>query len=308
MRRKNAKNKMIAACLALLFGQAALFLPFLCGCAAEEPENAAAETQDVQDAPQEKRERLACLYADPVREDVFARNAQADARCRDAQAVLLPHYANALYLACNALSGIEREIDLVVLIGPNHSGRGDALQVCGADWYWDTGNMAGDAQAADTIAAYAGGTLTSTEIAEDWSVQTLVPYAARYFPSAQVVTVLLSRGAEISVLSKLAKAVSVLGEDREVLLLASADFSHYLTPSDAQAHDARTMMLIEAGEESTLLTLDNGYIDSPETLVTAMLFAENQGQKLTKLDGLFETFYENGTQKAGSYYAFAGAE
>lgn len=313
MRKKTAKNRITAACLALLLGQAALFLPVFSGCAAGEPDAAAEEIQDAaaeetQNTPREKRERLACLYADPMREEAFARQAEPDARCADACAVLLPHYGNALYLACNALSGIEREIDLVVLVGPNHSGHGDAVQISGADWYWETGGMTGDAETAKSIAGYTGAALTDQEIAQDWSVQTLVPYACRYFPSAQVVTVLLSRGADKASLSGLAQILAEIAQDREVLLIASADFSHYLTPAEAERCDARTIELIEAGETGALLTLDNGYIDSPETLVTAMLFARSRERKLIRLDGLFEIFWENGVQKAGSYYAFADME
>lgn len=307
MKRKFLKK---AACLGIALAQAALFLPVFSACTAkpegEEPREETAGVQ-TQTAPRENT-RLACLYADETREGSFARNAKPDAQSENAQAVLVPHYGNALYLACNALSGVSREVGLIVLIGPNHPGKGEDVQISGADWYWAQGQMEGDPDAAALLADACAGTLTDTQIAEDWSVQTLIPYARRYFQSARIVTVLLRRGTDRAALQALADAVQALSGEEDVLLLASADFSHYLDPASAQKNDTETLALIEKEDYAAILTLDNGYIDSPETLVTAMLFAEGRGQKLIKLGGLFETFYENGVQKAGSYYAFASME
>ena len=312
--RKRNKTLKIAACLIILLLQAAAMILFsFGGCAASESTGAepAGSIPDVSPVPEDfsnqegqARRYLECLYADTAKEESFARAARPDTRYAQVSAVLLPHYGNALGMCCDLLSSIEREIDLLVLIGPNHAGAGDAVQISGADWYWSTGQMPGDPEAAQALAD-AAGTLTDTQIAQDWSVQTLIPYMRRYFPEARLVTVLLSRDADVQSLTLLAEAVQTLSSQQELLLAGSVDFSHYLDPASAKENDEKTCAWIETGDIPAILRLDNGYLDSPETVAAVLSYTQALGQTLRLCDGLFEQFWENGQEKAGSYYTFA---
>lgn len=200
---KRRETLKIAACLTVFVLQAAAMILFsFGGCAASvhRTANSAEESPavpsldgealpgsdgfvPVQEDAAQSDSALECLYADAAREERLACAARPDAQYAQSSALLLPHYGNALGMCCDLLSSIEREAALIVLVGPNHSGTGDAIQVSGADWYWSTGRMDGDADAARTLAA-AAGTLTDAQIAEDWSVQTLIPYLCRYFPGS----------------------------------------------------------------------------------------------------------------------------
>ncbi len=321
---KRRETLKIAACLTVFVLQAAAMILFsFGGCAASvhRTANSAEESPavpsldgevlpgsdgfvPVQEDAAQSDGALECLYADAAREERLACAARPDAQYAQSSALLLPHYGNALGMCCDLLSSIEREAALIVLVGPNHSGTGDAIQVSGADWYWSTGRMDGDADAARTLAA-AAETLTDAQIAEDWSVQTLIPYLCRYFPEARLVTVLLSRGADTQSLRALAEAVGLLAGQQELLLVGSVDFSHYLDPASARENDEKTCAWIEAGDIPAISALDNGYLDSPETAAVVLYYTQTLGQPLCRRDGLFERFWENGQEKAGSYYTFA---
>lgn len=280
-----------AACLCLV--QAAILLN-CSGCASAPPPESLPESA-----------QLACIYADAALEQMHAQAAQSDEKYADTQAVIVPHYGNALSICCDLLASITRKIELVVILGPNHTGEGDAVQISCADWYWNAGEMSGDPAAAQILADASGGTIRDDYIAEDWSVQTLIPYAARYFPDATLATVLLARGTNPQALTGLSEALTALSQDREMLVIGSADFSHYLSPYEAQTNDQLTCSLIEQGDTAQILPLDNGYVDSPETVVAVLYYAQAMGLAMEKCDGIFEVFSENGQQKAGSYYTFA---
>ena len=321
--KKKFSTIQIAACLFVLSIQAAAMVLFSCsGCTAgygNDEQTTQADVLDrttveipdlLEDGPSFIEEKLQaqayleCLYADTAAEEAFAREAEPDAQYAQASALLLPHYGNALGMCCDLLASVEREVELIILAGPNHPGIGDAIQISGADWYWSTGQMSGALDAAKQLADVAG-TLTDTQIAQDWSVQTLIPYLHRYFPDAKLVAVLLSRSAQADALAALAGAIETLSEQSAVLLVGSVDFSHYLDPVSAWENDQKTCAWIETGEITTLLTLDNGYLDSPETVAVVLQYTQAIGQTLKQCDGLFERFWENGQEKAGSYYTFA---
>jgi MEMO1 family protein len=73
----------------------------------------------------------------------------------------------------------------------------------------------------------------------------------------------------ISQLGDLANALSRL-DDGETIFVASVDFSHYLSKDEAEKRDAITLALLEDFNVSTLLTLNNEYMDSPKSV--ALLF------------------------------------
>ena len=298
-----------AARLSLLLVLAAALIIPLFGCAAEggRDENGVSESAAQTEPPptQDKNEKLACLYADSTEKlDKLCQNAEAVSGAEESCAVLLPHYANAFSMCCDALAGIRRDAELVVIAGPNHTGEGESIQISGADWYWSGGEAKGDAETAEKLALACGAACTSRVISQDWSVQSLIPYVRAYFPNARIVTVLLARGAREDALMALAESFAEIQTERELLLVGSADFSHYHDPETAAKNDEVTLSCIENGETARLLTLDNGYIDSPETAVLTMYYAGLQKAELKQSGGLFERFRENGQEKAGSYYAF----
>lgn len=74
----------------------------------------------------------------------------------------------------------------------------------------------------------------------------------------------------------MAEYLSSLIEDDGVVI-ASVDFSHYLTRHEAEEKDRETLKIIEEGNLDTLFTMGNDHLDSPAALVTLFLAMKNLG-------------------------------
>lgn len=250
------------------------------------------------------------LFACPFQRERFegliagAEPLDADA---ELSAAIVPHYAPALDLACDILSGVSRAISTVVIVAPNHPGTGEALTVSSSDWYWEGGRAVGNKALAQELCEGTGGVVSFALDADEWSASTLIPYAAHYFPGADFVAVYLSRGAEVSALDALAERLAEKSEDGGLLVLGSADFSHYQDEPTARENDNITTSLIESGDTTALLRLGNAYIDSPETAAVIIKYAAALSQTLTKRDSVLTPYIENGRRLAGSFMSFAAA-
>lgn len=218
---------------------------------------------------------------------------------------LLPHYAPAMQLGANLLGARTSTPDTVIIIAPNHSGQGANLQICGASYIWESGSMPGNTALAEELAAALSLEPDDRAAQEDWSASLQIPYLASYFPDTEVVTILVSRGADAALLVKLGETLAALSAEQEIFLLGSVDFSHDQSPQDALRCDEETHRLISAGDPAALLPLGNAYLDSPETVAVLMAYAKCCGMELVLQDTYLETFLENGRQKAGSYAAYA---
>ena len=248
------------------------------------------------------RNDLPCTYYNAA--IAKAHLAAAKGEVQDIAGAIVPHYAPAMYMAANALASVDMTPDTVVVAAPNHAGHGDLIQICGRGYYWDGGSIRGDADFAASLCAGLGIQPDDSAAREDWSASLHMPYIAHFFPDARVVTVLLSRGAEEGQLRTLARLLSEAAESRSLLVLGSADFSHYQEASAAHACDKETAQVIADGDITRLLSLGNDHVDSPETVAVLLLYGEALDRTPEQADGRFELYAENGRQLAGSYYEY----
>ncbi len=198
------------------------------------------------------------------------------------RAATLPHYVPAMSLAASVLATAAQSgtYDTIVILGPNHSGVGPPVVVGDQGWRTPLGEMAGEPYWGEVLlqtvnleqAARQDGLMT-----EEWSAATVVPYVQHYFPDAKVVTLLLSRSAELYQLEALAGLLQRWGEEQNLLVLASIDFSHDQTYERAVANDETVQTMVAEANYTGLLGLDGAYLDCPQALVTLLLWGKNQG-------------------------------
>lgn len=221
-------------------------------------------------------------------------------------AAVVPHYEPMLSRSASMLAAAkEEDYDTVVVIGPNHSGEGPQIIVSGDSWNTPDGLLEGNRELAQLLLAN-----SRIQAAEDrerteaeWSVSVHMPYLREFFPEAKVVTVLLARGAKTSALQTLAQVLSQQAAEQKVLVLGSVDFSHYQTPDEAERRDVQTQVLIEEGDVEALRRLRGENLDSPET-ISVILYLKGD-RELQLLEHPFETYWENGTERAASYFLYA---
>lgn len=269
----------------------------------EDTEKAAASSDAAAAAVRNKQMYIAC--GEYRAELAAAHYAAAEADPQEIAGAILPHYAPAMYMAADLYSDVRTPPDTIVVAGPNHAAIGGPVQICGTGYVWPEGTMDGDEALASQLAAALGLTPDDTAAREDWSVSQHMPYLGRYFPDARVVSILLSRGADEASLAVIADLLAEIAGTRQLLVVGSADFSHYQDERTAHACDEETARAIESRDLPQLLRFGNEHADSPETIVLILRYAEALGLSLDARGGLFETFMENGAPMAGSYYAYA---
>ena len=197
---------------------------------------------------------------------------------------IVPHHDVAGVLAASLLvTAAGREIDTVVLIGPNHGGQGAAMATTRKAVSTPQGRLLCDVDAVERLLALPGLTVADELLRRDHSVQALLPLVAHTFPKAEIVTLLLSRTAEPGALSALAAELAALTREKSCLILGSIDFSHGLQPADAAVRDAETAALIAAGDVAALAALGNEHLDAPAVLSTLLQLAGRCDRQLTLL-------------------------
>ena len=192
---------------------------------------------------------------------------------------IIPHdWRGGEYIAWLFRSLAERDpLATVILIGPNHDNEGYP-GVLTSELAWSTpfGLVQPDRERIDALM---GRGLVSTDepvLTTEHSVAGIMPAIAYYLPGARVVPLIMRGDAGPEDAERLGRALaSQLGGS--TLLVAAVDFSHDLVSSAAERNNAVTLGALRAGDSATLFTLDNRYLDSPESIAALMASMASAG-------------------------------
>lgn len=177
--------------------------------------------------------------------------------------------------------------DTVILIGPNHYERGDS-KVLTSVYGWNT--PFGVVQSEDKIIRE----LTAKQVLKvddhvlenDHAVAGIIPFIKYYLPATKVVPILLSGFMNEDETRFLASQLESY-VNKDTVLVAAVDFSHYLVNKEAQEKDKVTLNVIKKYDYRQLFTLDNDYLDSPPAIAVLLLTMQKLG--MTKMDILHHT-------------------
>jgi len=198
---------------------------------------------------------------------------------------LVPHHN----LAAELLTRFFRQLEAnppstVIVVGPNHEARGQPVVTGRRGWQTEFGVVEADQPLIDSLVADSLASVDDTTLEPEHAIGALMPYLKYHAPNAKVVPLILHREVGLPEIQHLAKALAQrMGE--ETLLLASVDFSHYLTRAEAEAKDAQTLPLIEAMDLSALMRLGPDHIDSPGSLSLLMLVMRERSAEGPHLTG-----------------------
>ena len=211
--------------------------------------------------PQPKKDTLAVNFFEAERFwDGVKKNKPANPEPK-VYAALVPHHL----LSGELISGVFEKLKAqgvrkIILIGPNHYEKGAAnLQQNSANWQTPFGVVYGRLLPTALLKA------TAEDITKEHSVAGLMPYVAYYLPKAEVFSVIVKHNTKDNELEGLADAL-LKSWDKQTVLLASVDFSHYLPYEVAQGRDELTKQFLLELEEKPLYTLNNDYMDSPASV------------------------------------------
>lgn len=222
---------------------------------------------------------LACLHYD---EKSFQR-ALSMATPYQLNAPLLaatsPHFLPVMNFTANVLATLaeqQPDCETIFVLAPNHSGQGLPLIVADKGWSTPVGNLEVDSAAAAAILqapGLAGKVDTdSYHLQSDHSAATLLPFIKHYLPDARVVTILLTKAATLEQLRELARIIYDIGTAKNIFVLGSVDFSHYLPIEEAAQRDEITRQLIYDADIEAIKRLDSGNMDAPEVLAALLYY------------------------------------
>lgn len=133
--------------------------------------------------------------------------------------------------------------ETVVILGPNHHGRGAKAAISAADWKLPGGTVDCDRLLAGQLAA-ASPLLTEDEQAHQFehSLEVQVPFLQACQPDLSIVAIALS-SLTYDECTAVAEAISavIIRAEKDVLILASTDMSHYESRASASAKDQRAL-------------------------------------------------------------------
>ena len=185
-----------------------------------------------------------------------------------ARAVVVPHHWLAGHLILSSLRDLRAggEYDRVILIGPDHVGAAGAGAAT-SDLPWETpfGLLQPDQESVSRLAAAGAARVEPDTLSHEHSVAGIVPAIAYYLPDAQIVPLALRGDLDIGQVRTLAQMLVPLLNDHTIVV-ASVDFSHYLSAPEARTRDADTLAAMEAMDSQRILAFGNEHLDSPPAI------------------------------------------
>ncbi len=191
--------------------------------------------------------------------------------------VISPHagYAYSGRLAAKSVSKL-KEASTVIILGPNHTGLGAPISISPhSTWITPLGEIPVDLEKAEEIAKKIGELDYLAHIGEH-SIEVILPFLQYRFKKFKILPITLASN-NLEELLELGKALSKL---KDVSLVASGDFSHFVPLATAREKDSEAIELIEKlkAEEFFQLVKENSLsICGVAPITVAIEFAQRKG-------------------------------
>ncbi len=189
--------------------------------------------------------------------DAFLAKAKKEVKPRKCISIIVPHAGyiysgqTAAYSFAAAEEILKRPNTTAIFIGPNHTGLGNPISVSFDDWKTPIGTTSTDLPLAGAIIKSLS-IITKNEGAHlmEHSIEVQLPFLQTINAKAKMVAICMGRqdGPTAKLVGEaIAKTIARPEfSDRNILLIASSDFTHYESGENARAHDAQPLEFIKA--------------------------------------------------------------
>lgn len=181
-----------------------------------------------------------------------------------------PHHLLADHMIAQFFKSIStKSPKVVVLIGPNHKRIGKE-KIHTGEWNWQTpfGILEAEKNLVNQIIEKTGAGKDMNLLENEHSIAALVPYVKYYLPEAQLIPLVLHGNLGLENSKEFANTILECIGDKEYLVIGSVDFSHYLSPDEAEQMDQISIKAIKKRDFLAVSRMDNDYLDSPPTIMT----------------------------------------
>ncbi|MEW6662399.1 MAG: AmmeMemoRadiSam system protein B [Bacillota bacterium] len=160
---------------------------------------------------------------------------------------------------------VEEPPATVAVVGPNHFAAGGRILTGRYGWETPSGVVQPDLTAIQYLLDSGLVALDDQVLSGEHSIGAVVPFLKHYLPEARVIPLILQADVTLAEVSRLAQLLlSIPGGPP--LIVASVDFSHYLTRPEADRKDRETLAALRAFDLPRLFTMGNDHLDSPPAI------------------------------------------
>lgn len=201
---------------------------------------------------------------------------------------IVPHHLFAGFIIADFFARLSVQKPMtIILLGPNHYEKGN-FKALTSLYNWDTpfGLVSPDDRIISNLSEHNLVKVDEETLPNDQSLSSIMPFAKYYLPNVKVVPILLSGGLTKDESEVLSNSLSNL-ITKDVIVIASVDFSHYLTSTQAKERDETTLQVLKESNYRELYLLNNDYLDSPSSIGVLLMIMQRLGT--TKMDLLFHT-------------------
>lgn len=185
---------------------------------------------------------------------------------------IIPHHLLASHVIARWFDGLKNnQPSAVVVIGPNHNdiGNGPILTSL-ADWNTPYGILQEDNELIKRLVDFGLINVDERIFTQEHSISAEVAFIKRTFPNTKFIPIILESRVSDTETDRLADQLNTL-LPTDSLVIASADFSHYLTSQQADQQDAVSLPALQS------LNLDrvaDMFVDSKPTIRTVLAYAK----------------------------------
>lgn len=190
------------------------------------------------------------------------------------QAAILPHHTDIGDKLDEFWSEIalRSEPEVIVIVGPAHWDQGSA-EVQTTTGIWET--PFGDVETNNKLIKKLSLAVERESFENEHSIGVHAPYIANYFPDVQIIPVIAKSRAGLTGASELVSKLTRL--NKKVLLIASIDFSHYLSEAQSLANDVEVQEVIAEKDFDGIDQMNSDYLDSSFALDVFLLWQNATG-------------------------------
>lgn len=190
---------------------------------------------------------------------------------------IVPHHLLPSFIIADFYSRIgQQNPKTIIIIGPNHEEKGSG-KVLTSELGWNTpfGIVQPDINIAQELVADNLAKIDESVLPSDHAVAGSMPFIKYYSPNTKVVPILLSNFMSINEDKILAdKLTKYLNKD--TVIVAAVDFSHYQTSDIAVKNNQRTLNYIENYNFEGINSLNNAYVDSPSSILVFLMSTKSK--------------------------------
>lgn len=189
---------------------------------------------------------------------------------------IIPHHLLASFMIADFFKTVSaQKVENVFLIGPNHYEKGkDSALTSIYNWSTPFGQVATGSSIINRLVENKLAGIDDKILEKEHSVAGIMPFIKYYLPGAKVVPIILSQNTTRREMEKLSDELMSSVKKENSIIIASVDFSHYLTSEEAEDKDRETLKIMENFEYELLLNLDNDHLDSPASIGVMMMAME----------------------------------